>query len=64
MLDYAANGVKYWPVERLRAQVEDLAAKTGKTGKTGDQLITALRAGTDPEVRKAGPALPPAEWLM
>ena len=46
MLDYAANGVKYWPVATLRAAVDQAAEEDGKTG---DDLVTALRAGLDPE---------------
>lgn len=46
MLDYAANGVKYWPVSTLRAQVEENAAAAGKTG---EDVVTALRPGLDPE---------------
>jgi len=30
MLDYAANGVVYWPAERLRSDFEARAAKEGK----------------------------------
>ena len=46
MLDYAANGVKYWPVEMLRAAVDKAAEEDDKTG---DDLITALRPDLDPE---------------
>jgi len=46
MLDYAANGVRYWPVATLRAAVDDAAAAVGKTG---EELVTALREGLDPE---------------
>lgn len=46
MFDYAANGVKYWPVESLRAAVDESA--TGK-GLTGEELIGSLRPGIDPE---------------
>jgi hypothetical protein len=45
MLDYAANGVKYWPVAILRAAVDQAAEEDGKTG---DDLVTALRADVDP----------------
>lgn len=34
MLDYAANGVAYWPVERLRTFVEEAAAKDGGDAST------------------------------
>jgi hypothetical protein len=39
MLDYAANGVAYWPVERLRQRLSDRCAREG-----GDpnQLVAAL----------------------
>ncbi len=46
MLDYAANGVKYWPLATLRAAVDETAAAAGKTG---EDLVTALRQGIDPE---------------
>jgi hypothetical protein len=46
MLDYAANGVKYWPIASLRAAVDEAAAADGKTG---EELVTALRAGIDPQ---------------
>ena len=35
MLDYAANGSKYWPVERLRQIVEDAAASSDSGGAGG-----------------------------
>ncbi len=34
MLDYAANAVAYWPVERLKAFVEEAAAANGGDGPT------------------------------
>jgi hypothetical protein len=46
MLDYAANGVKYWPIASLRAAVDEAAAAAGKTG---EEVVTALRDGIDPE---------------
>jgi hypothetical protein len=46
MLDYAANGVKYWPLATLRAAVDET---TAAAGKTGEDLVTALRQGIDPE---------------
>jgi hypothetical protein len=46
MLDYAANGVKYWPVAALRAKVEERAAASKKTA---EELVAALRPGIDPE---------------
>ena len=46
MLDYAANGLKYWPVGSLRAAVDEAAVAAGKTG---EELVTALREGIDPE---------------
>lgn len=46
MLDYAANGVKYWPVAQLRAAVDEAAAAEGATG---EDRVTALRDGLDPE---------------
>lgn len=32
ILDYAANAVAYWPVERLRARLESTCQKQGKGG--------------------------------
>ena len=46
MLDYAANGVRYWPVPTLRAAVEEAGAAAEKTG---EELVTALGSGLDPE---------------
>jgi hypothetical protein len=46
MLDYAANGVKYWPVETLRAAVEERAAATNTSA---EELIEALRPGLEAE---------------
>jgi hypothetical protein len=46
MLDYAANGVKYWPVPSLRAAVDEAAALDGKTG---EEVVANLREGIDPE---------------
>jgi hypothetical protein len=46
MLDYAANGVKYRPIAGLRAAVDETAAGDGQTG---EELVTALRAGIEPE---------------
>jgi hypothetical protein len=46
MLDYAANGVKHWPIASLRAAVEEKAASSGATG---EELASALRPGIDPE---------------
>ncbi len=46
MLDYAANGVKYWPIETLRASLEKTAADTGTTG---DELVRLHRPDLEPE---------------
>jgi hypothetical protein len=47
MLDYAANAVVYWPVERLRATFE---ANAAISGRDPDQLVTDLRDGVgDPD---------------
>lgn len=46
LLDYAANGVKYWPLDSLREAVE---ARASRQGVTGDDLVAALRPGLDPE---------------
>ncbi|MCR6491449.1 hypothetical protein [Cellulomonas sp. P24] len=43
MLDYAANGVRYWPVERLQA---DLAARVGGQDEANSAVVELLgRAG-------------------
>ncbi|HZL04320.1 MAG TPA: hypothetical protein VFE45_02675, partial [Coriobacteriia bacterium] len=41
MLDYAANGVRYWPVDRLR---DDLAARLGGAD-AADRAVTEFLAG-------------------
>jgi hypothetical protein len=46
MLDYAANGVKYWPVAELRA---DFEAEVRRKGLKPDQLIEEATLGTEPE---------------
>ena len=46
MLDYAANGVKYWPVVVLRQAVEEDAASRGVSA---DELIAALGTDLDPD---------------
>jgi len=46
MLDYAANGVKYWPVADLRA---DFEADALKQHQEPNDLIDKLSPGTDPE---------------
>lgn len=43
MLDYAANGVKYWPVEDLQ---RSLATRAAEAGSAVDELIATL----DPEL--------------
>lgn len=43
MLDYAANGVCYWPVERLR---DDLAARLGGA-EAADRAVTHFLAGAE-----------------
>jgi hypothetical protein len=40
MLDYAANAVRYWPIETLREALERTAAEQGRTG---EQLLAELR---------------------
>ncbi len=54
MLDYAANGVKYWPIAALRAAVdaEAAASRVGGSGAepvSSESLIAGLREGLDPE---------------
>jgi hypothetical protein len=44
MLDYAANAVVYWPVEKMRAEFE------GSCDNPNEQLATLLGEGADPEV--------------
>lgn len=46
MLDYAANGVKYWPVGDLRA---DFEADAVRHHRDPDELIGELSPGADPE---------------
>lgn len=46
MLDYAANGVKYWPIAELRA---DFEAEAASKGLKPDQLIEEASLGTEPE---------------
>jgi hypothetical protein len=46
MLDYAANGVKYWPVAELRA---DFEASCAARGEDAEQLIEDVAAGTGAE---------------
>jgi hypothetical protein len=43
MLDYAANGVRYWPVERLR---DDLAARVGGA-EAADRAVSEFLAAAD-----------------
>ena len=45
MLDYAANGSRYWQVDTLRAAVQEAAG----ADTTGDELVRDLREGLDPE---------------
>jgi hypothetical protein len=44
MLDYAANGTKYWPVERLRQQVAEASAVLGPAG---EDPVTSLWPAVD-----------------
>jgi len=37
MLDYAANGVVYWPAERLRADFETRCAVEGKDAGAAEE---------------------------
>ena len=46
MLDYAANGVKYWPVAELRA---DFEAGCAARNEDPDLLIEAVSPGNDAE---------------
>ncbi|MEV6283195.1 hypothetical protein [Kribbella sp. NPDC051770] len=46
MLDYAANGVKYWPLRLLREQLEKRAAEEDSSV---EELLGQLQPGLDPE---------------
>jgi hypothetical protein len=46
MLDYAANGVRYWPVADLRAAFE---ASDEAMGSSGDELLAEMVPDTDSE---------------
>ena len=46
MLDYAANGVRYWPAPDLRASFEVRAAEMGSTG---DERLRELVPDVEPE---------------
>ena len=46
MLDYAANGVRYWPLEMLQQSLE---AEATALGTTSDQLLHNHRPDLDPE---------------
>jgi hypothetical protein len=46
MLDYAANGVVYWPVENLRATYE---AACAADGRDADESLAAILGTEDPE---------------
>lgn len=46
MLDYAANGVKYWAIGELRA---DFEAEAARNQLRPDQLIEEASLGMDPE---------------
>lgn len=48
MLDYAANGVAYWPVESLRASVEQRAVTDGRD--PGALLVDLLGSESDAEI--------------
>ena len=41
MLDYAANGIQYWPIDRLRQAATETAQKQGKT--VDDQIANLLQ---------------------
>jgi hypothetical protein len=45
MLDYAANGVAYWPIEEIQAR---LASAAEKQGRLGDDLVADL-IGIEPD---------------
>jgi hypothetical protein len=48
MLDYAANAVVYWPVERIRAQYEAMCQSKGI--EVFEELLEFLGPDADPEV--------------
>jgi hypothetical protein len=45
MLDYAANGARYWPIDVLRQAAEENARSLGRSV---EELIEELRPGQDP----------------
>lgn len=49
MLDYAANGVAYWPVERLRSHFEETCATRGEAPET---LLASFANGPEDEFWK------------
>ena len=46
MLDYAANGVAYWPIDRIVAAYRDTATKLGQDPEAE---LSAFLAGGEPE---------------
>ncbi len=48
MLDYAANGVQYWPIDRLRQAATETAQKQGKSIDEQIQVLLQLE-NADPE---------------
>ena len=42
MLDYAANGVVYWPADRLRADFEARCAGEGETPRRSSETVLVM----------------------
>ncbi len=51
MLDYAPNGVRYWPVDHLRRLFEDQCARDSR--KPLEYLQTVVAPDVNPEVSGA-----------
>ena len=49
MLDYAANGTQYWPIDRLR---QDAAETAQEEGKSLDAEIRTLTGNEDPDLEE------------
>jgi len=49
MLDYAANAVVYWPVERIRGLFEESCRASGKERASPDEVLADFLDGGDPE---------------
>nr|MBA2565059.1 hypothetical protein [Gemmatimonadota bacterium] len=54
MLDYAANGVMYWPLERIRSSFEETCRLAGCTPATALSEFLRLEPSEDDEAEEAG----------